>query len=44
MGIFAEFNLSANQIRDAIKKLLSFSNIPHEQFVGYLREDRDARE
>ena len=42
MGIFAEFNLSANQIRDAIKNLLSYFKIPQEKFVVYLREDRDA--
>lgn len=44
MGIFAEFNLSANQIRDAIKNLLYHFSIPHDQFVVYLREDRDAGE
>ena len=42
MGIFAEGNLSANGIRDVIRNLLSYFGIPHEQFVAYLREDRDA--
>jgi len=41
-GIFAETNLSANQIRDNIKRLLSAFGLPESAFVVYLREDRDA--
>lgn len=33
MGIFAEFNLSANQIRDVIKDLLTYFQIPHGKFL-----------
>lgn len=41
-GIFAEVNLSANAIRDNIKRLLNHFSIPQKQFVAYFREDRDA--
>lgn len=40
-GIYAETNLSANQIRDRIKKLLDYFQIDKKQFVIYLKEDRD---
>lgn len=40
-GIYAETNLSANQIRDRIKKLLDYFQIDQEKFVIYLKEDRD---
>lgn len=43
MGVFAEFNLNANQLRDAIKDLLDFFKVPHEHFTAYLREDRDSQ-
>ena len=43
-GIYAETNLSANQIRDRIKKLLKFFDIPIDSFVIYLKEDRDWNE
>jgi hypothetical protein len=43
MGIYAEFNLNANQLRDAIKDLLTYFRVPHEQFTAYLREDRDSQ-
>lgn len=39
--IHAEGNLSANQIRDRIVKLLDYFGISDEEFVIYLREDRD---
>ena len=41
-GIFAEPNLSANQIRDSILRLLAAFGFPERAFVVYLREDRDA--
>jgi hypothetical protein len=41
-GILAETNLSANQIRDNIKRLLSAFGLPEKAFRVYLREDRDA--
>jgi len=41
-GVFAETNLSANQIRDNIKRLLSAFGLSESTFVVYLREDRDA--
>lgn len=43
MGIYAEFNLNANQLRDVIKDLLTYFHVPHEQFTAYLREDRDSQ-
>jgi hypothetical protein len=42
-GIFAETNLSANQIRDSIKRLLNYFSIPHEELKLYLREDRSSK-
>lgn len=41
MGIYAEFNLNANQIRDSIKDLPTYFQVPHEHFTAYFREDRD---
>lgn len=34
--------LSANQIRDNIKRLLGAFGLPQSTFALYLREDRDA--
>ena len=42
-GIFAEVNLSANQIRDSIKRLLNYFSIPHEELELYLQEDRSSK-
>lgn len=39
--IYAEGNLSANQIRDRIVKLLAYFGISNNEFDIYLREDRD---
>lgn len=41
MGIYAEFKLGANQIRDSIEALLKHFEIPSTEFVTYFREDRD---
>ncbi len=41
-GIHAEINLSANMIRNEIRRLLNTFEIPEERFQVYLREDRDA--
>jgi uncharacterized membrane-anchored protein YhcB (DUF1043 family) len=41
-GVLAETNLSANQIRDNIKRLLPAFGLPERTFCVYLREDRDA--
>jgi len=41
-GVLAETNLSANQIRDNIKRLLSAFGLSETAFSVYLREDRDA--
>jgi hypothetical protein len=41
-GVVAETNLSANQIRDNIKRPLCAFGLPESAFVVYLREDRDA--
>jgi len=40
--IYIEMNLSANSIRDSIRKLLSTFGIPESKIRIYLREDRDA--
>ena len=40
--IFVEMNLSANQIRDSLKRLLKTYQIPRDDLTIYLREDRDA--
>jgi len=41
-GVFAEMNFSANGIRDNIKRLLKAFSREENEFVVYLREDRDA--
>ncbi len=41
-SIYVEMNLSANSIRDCIKRLLKTYNINHADISIYLREDRDA--
>jgi putative transposase len=41
-GLFAEVNLSANHIRDSIRRLLAEFSIPEQAITFYLREDRDA--
>ncbi|MCP4408315.1 MAG: hypothetical protein GY807_11245 [Gammaproteobacteria bacterium] len=41
-GVLAETNLSANQIRDSIKRLLSTFDLSEDMFTVYLREDRNA--
>lgn len=43
-GMYAEANLSANNIRDRVKKLLQAFGIGQSECVIYLREDRDAEE
>jgi hypothetical protein len=43
MGVYAEFNLNANQLRDAIKDLLDYFKVSHDHFKAYLREDRDSQ-
>ncbi|GMV65727.1 MAG: hypothetical protein AMXMBFR75_15250 [Candidatus Hinthialibacteria bacterium] len=43
-GIHAESNLSANSIRDLMKRLLETFGIPETEVKIYLREDRDAEE
>ncbi|MGL4501080.1 MAG: hypothetical protein ACRCU2_18565 [Planktothrix sp.] len=41
-GFFFETNLSANNIRENLKKILNHFNIPHEAIIFYWREDKDA--
>lgn len=41
-SMYVEMNLSANQIRDSIKRLLKTFNIKYTDLTIYLREDRDA--
>ncbi|WP_295879535.1 hypothetical protein [uncultured Thiohalocapsa sp.] len=41
-GVFAETNLSANQIRDNIARLLGAFGLQRDAFTVFLREDRDA--
>ncbi len=43
-GVFAETNLSADRIRESIKRLLEEFGLEMKQFEVYLREDRDATE
>lgn len=40
--MYAEMNLSANQIRDSLKRLLYTFQVKKSEFKIYLREDRDA--
>jgi hypothetical protein len=41
-GIYAEVNLSANQIRDVICRLLAAFGVPESEMIIYLRQDRDV--
>lgn len=41
-GIHAEINLSANMIRDSIRRLLKTFDIPQDRLQLFLRQDRDA--
>jgi hypothetical protein len=41
-GIYTEINLSANGLRDVMRKLLTAFEIPESDVRVYLREDRDA--
>lgn len=41
-GLFAEINLSANSIRDTVRRLLETFEIPKDDLKFFLREDRDA--
>ena len=41
-GLYIESNLSANSIRDVVRRLLQQYEVPVEQMKVYLREDRDA--
>lgn len=43
-GVWAEMNLSANNIRDRIRELLEFFDYDWKEFRVYLREDRDAED
>lgn len=41
-GMQAEINLSANNLRDHMRKLLKIFGIPESEIVVFLRQDRDA--
>ena len=41
-GLFIESNLSANGIRDVIRRLLAAFDIPADRLLVFLRQDRDA--
>lgn len=41
-GIHSEINLSANALRDVLRRLLAVYEIPEPDLQLYLREDRDA--
>ncbi len=41
-GLFVESNLSANGIRDVIRRLLIAFDIPMDKMQVFLREDRNA--
>jgi hypothetical protein len=43
-GVLVETNLSANQLRDNIKRILAAFCLAEKEFAVYLREDRDAGE
>lgn len=43
-GLFIESNLSANSIRDVMRRLLHHYGIPLDQVRVYLRQDRDAEQ
>ncbi|CAN5266946.1 hypothetical protein BH11PLA2_BH11PLA2_37080 [soil metagenome] len=41
-GLFVESNLSANSIRDMLRRVLNSFAIPTEELLIFLRQDRDA--
>jgi hypothetical protein len=41
-GLFVESNLSANGIRDILRRVLTTFTIPTDQLLIFLRQDRDA--
>ena len=41
-GIHAEINLSANMVRDLIRRLLVTFEIPADRLQAFLRQDRDT--
>ena len=41
-GLYAESNLSANGIRDMLRRVLTAFEMPTDQFLVFLRQDRDA--
>jgi hypothetical protein len=41
-GLFVESNLSANSIRDILRRVLTAFAIPSDQLLIFLRQDRDA--
>lgn len=41
-GLYSEINLSANALRDVIRKLLALFEIPESDLQIFLREDRNA--
>jgi hypothetical protein len=41
-GVYGEVNLSANALRDVMRKLLKVYQIPNEDMTVFLRQDRDA--
>jgi len=41
-GLFAEINLSANSLRDQMRRLLSICGIPEKEMAIFLRRDHDA--
>jgi hypothetical protein len=41
-GVFAVSNLSANGIRDMLRRVLTAFEMPTDQFLIFLRQDRDA--
>jgi len=42
--LFTKINLSANSIRDTIRRMLDVSGIPVTDLKIFLRQDRDAAE
>ncbi|HQX48960.1 MAG TPA: hypothetical protein PLY87_08280 [Planctomycetaceae bacterium] len=43
-NLFTEINLSANSIRDIIRRVLDIFDIPVTDLKIFLRQDRDASE
>ena len=43
-NLFTEINLSANSIRDTIRRVLDVFDIPVTDLKIFLRQDRDASE